>query len=93
MAVQIVHPVELTGSKELKRFMEDFITQEGYPNMMCEGIKYYGDQRAREAGHKNYVEAAQHFNQSLKDTIAAFMKQFDMKSEEAEQEVKKYWKN
>ena len=90
MAVQIVHPVELTGSKELKRFMEDFITQEGYPNMMCEGIKYIVDQRAREVGHEMFVETAQRFNQSLKDTIAGFMDQFDMKSEEAEQEVKKY---
>ena len=72
--------------------MEEFKTPEGGTNM-CEGIKFIVDQRAREAGHKNFVEAYQILNQSLKDTIAGFMKQFDMKSEEAEQEVKKYWKN
>ncbi|MBR1709794.1 MAG: hypothetical protein IJ719_13350 [Clostridia bacterium] len=84
--------VELTGSKELKRFMEEFKTPEGGTNM-CEGIKYYGDQRALEARHETFVETAQQFNHSLKDTIAGFMNRFDMKPEEAEQEVKKYWKN
>ena len=61
--------------------------------MMCEGIKYIVDQRAREVGHEMFVETAQQFNHSLKDTIVGFMNRFDMKPEEAEQEVKKYWKN
>lgn len=83
--------IELTGVKELRKYMEEFKTQEGGTDM-CEGIKYYGMKMAKEAGHRNFVEAAQMFHQTLEETERAFAVKFHVEPDEAEREVRKYWK-
>ncbi len=87
--------VEITKSPELAKIIAENKTSEGGIDM-CNGIQYYANQvaevAANERERKTYIEAAQEFGQSITDTISRFIAKFNVTEEEAQDNIKKYWK-
>lgn len=91
--------VEITKSPELAKISAENKTSEGGIDM-CNGIQYYANQVARqvadkevaENSRKTFVETAQIFGHSITDTINKFISQFNVTEEEAQDNIKKYWK-
>lgn len=84
--------IEITHSKYLEVYKRENRTTGGGVNIM-DGNQIYAEQYAAREKKKTFVETAQLFGQTLNDTIAAFITKFQIKDEkEAENEVKKYWK-
>ena len=87
--------IEITKSPELLRIRNESRSPEGGVNM-CNGIQYYANQVAEkvaaEREMKGYIESAQEFGHTLTDTISRFIAKFNVTEEEAQDNIKKYWK-
>ena len=85
--------IEITHSKQLETYKKENKTSGGGVSVV-DGIQIYAEKYANQEKKKTFVETAQLFGQTLSATIAAFITKFQIKDEkEAEEEVKKYWKN
>ena len=92
-----VHPetlsalIEITKSKELLYIQKESRNPEGRIDM-CNGIQYYANQVAKEQARQTFIETAQDFGHSITDTINKFVTKFNVTEEEAQADIKKYWK-
>jgi hypothetical protein len=63
---------------------------------MCNGIQYYANQVAQtaklEQARQTYIETAQEFGQTITAVLNGFKTKFNVTEEEAQDNIKKYWK-
>ena len=87
--------VEITKSPELAKISAENKTSEGGIDM-CNGIQYYANQVAQtaklEQARQTYIETAQEFGQTITAVLNGFKTKFNVTEEEAQDNIKKYWK-
>ena len=79
--------IDITGSKELAQFKEDFRSEEGGVDV-CYGIQYQCNQE----GMRGIVFANQRHGISISETVKDIMALYPLKKKDAEKVVKENWR-